>query len=422
MKTQSKPAPKAPASKPASKPAPTPTPRPAQGQTQKPAGDTRQFTPEATKPEEKSKFSLSSFASNWLGMGSDQPAKAETVQPKAETGQPRAETAQTQPAQADDQRAKLGEALGDKTMRRGMKDDPHVEALQKALNEKMGTELTLDGDYGRNTQKAVEDFQRQNGLKPDGIFGPDTRDKLLGPSASQPEQKKDEPAPAPTNNDELAKALGDQTLRQGMKDNPQVEALQKALNDKLGLDLTTDGDYGRNTRKAVEDFQRQNGLNPDGIFGNDTRNKLLGREGDPKTDQAGPAGPVADKYAKYAQHQELLARAIAAEARGEPFDTQVGVAQTIMNYADKFGKNLPKLINSPYLSSSRDGNKKFYTMPTSKIAGWDKFYQAAGDALAGKSKVGANRIYFHDDSIGAPRWVNKSSALKLGSMIFYTGK
>ncbi|MCA9793648.1 MAG: peptidoglycan-binding protein [Candidatus Eremiobacteraeota bacterium] len=420
MKTQTKPAPKAPANKPASKPASKPAARPAAkpAQSQTATGDTRQITPEAAKPEEKSRFSLSSFAGNWLGLGGDQPANKAT-DTKGQTAQPAADTAQPK---ADEQRAKLGEALGDKTMRRGMKDDPHIEALQKALNEKMGTDLKLDGDYGKNTQKAVEDFQRQNGLKPDGIFGPDTRDKLLGGAANQPDQKKDATASAPANNDELAKALGDKTLRSGMKDNPQVEALQKALNDKMGLDLKTDGDYGRNTRGAVEDFQRQNGLNPDGIFGNDTRDKLLGRESAPKTKETGASGPVADKYAKYAQHRELLARAIAAEARGEPFDTQVGVAQTIMNYADKFGKNLPKLINSPYLSSSRDGNKKFYTMPTSKIAGWDKFYKAAGDALAGKSKVGANRIYFHDDSIRAPRWVNKSSALKLGSMIFYTGK
>lgn len=324
MKTQTKPAPKAPANKPASKPASKPAARPAAkpAQSQTATGDTRQITPEAAKPEEKSRFSLSSFAGNWLGLGGDQPANKAT-DTKGQTAQPAADTAQPK---ADEQRAKLGEALGDKTMRRGMKDDPHIEALQKALNEKMGTDLKLDGDYGKNTQKAVEDFQRQNGL------------------------------------------------------------------------------------------------NPDGIFGNDTRDKLLGRESAPKTKETGASGPVADKYAKYAQHRELLARAIAAEARGEPFDTQVGVAQTIMNYADKFGKNLPKLINSPYLSSSRDGNKKFYTMPTSKIAGWDKFYKAAGDALAGKSKVGANRIYFHDDSIRAPRWVNKSSALKLGSMIFYTGK
>ncbi|MGE0491049.1 MAG: hypothetical protein AB7S38_17710 [Vulcanimicrobiota bacterium] len=136
-----------------------------------------------------------------------------------------------------------------------------------------------------------------------------------------------------------------------------------------------------------------------------------------------PAHEVAAvHYSRYAKHQELLARAIAAESRGESYDTQVAVAQTILNHASKYGRGLPGLIRSTFLSSNYDGNRVFYTMRTSRIPNWQQYYRAAGDALAGRSSVGFNRVYFHDDSIGAPRYVNKGTALKLDNMIFYAAR
>ncbi|MCA9794417.1 MAG: cell wall hydrolase [Candidatus Eremiobacteraeota bacterium] len=127
-------------------------------------------------------------------------------------------------------------------------------------------------------------------------------------------------------------------------------------------------------------------------------------------------------YSRYAKHQELLARAIAAESRGESYDAQVAVAQTILNHAAKYKRGLPGLIRSSFLSSNYDGNRKFYTLRTSRIPNWQQYYRAAGDALAGRSQVGFNRVYFHDDSIGAPRYVNKGTALKLDNMIFYAAR
>lgn len=50
--------------------------------------------------------------------------------------------------------------------------------LQNQLNE-MGYKLSVDGIFGKNTQKAVIDFQKRNGLVVDGIVGPKTWDKLI---------------------------------------------------------------------------------------------------------------------------------------------------------------------------------------------------------------------------------------------------
>jgi hypothetical protein len=63
------------------------------------------------------------------------------------------------------------------TLRRGDKGEA-VRELQRALNAK-GASLTIDGDFGQRTTNAVEVFQRQRNLKPDGIVGPLTWGALL---------------------------------------------------------------------------------------------------------------------------------------------------------------------------------------------------------------------------------------------------
>lgn len=389
---------------------------------------------------------------------------------------PTADTGKAEAPTAADQSAKLREALGDGTLRKNMEGD-NVKALQEALNQRLGLKegddgyLTADGKYGPKTQSAVRDFQKQNeGLQQDGVFGPKTRDALLAggqqgdpvtgdpqtPPADQgaTEKKPETPVdpatgqPTPTEpgaNDpkaetpeqaaeraRLEQALGTSVMRKDMQGD-NVKALQEALNSQLGRKegdenyLELDGKFGKGTLAAVQEFQRSKKLSDDGIVGQDTRDALLGKEIDSskQVEQGSEAGPASERYEKYTQHRELLARAIAAEARGEGYDTQVAVAQTIMNYANAKGKGLTSLVgnrNSAFLSSNQDGNKKFYTMSTSNIPNWERTLKAVDDALAGKSAVGADRIYFHDDSIGPPRWVDRNTQLALGRMRFYEEK
>lgn len=56
----------------------------------------------------------------------------------------------------------------------------HVQFLQRRLNE-TGTvpPLRVDGEFGPFTRSAVIAFQRQRGLKPDGVVGPITWGELL---------------------------------------------------------------------------------------------------------------------------------------------------------------------------------------------------------------------------------------------------
>ena len=57
-----------------------------------------------------------------------------------------------------------------------------VQTLLNALGYvgKNGKKLTVDHDYGNNVEYAVQNFQRANGITPDGIVGAITWPRLLG--------------------------------------------------------------------------------------------------------------------------------------------------------------------------------------------------------------------------------------------------
>jgi murein DD-endopeptidase MepM/ murein hydrolase activator NlpD len=86
------------------------------------------------------------------------------------------------------------------TLSKGM-NSPEVKGLQKTLNEKLGTNLKLDGDFGANTQKALRQFQQAQGLTADGVAGPKTWAKL-GSSENSAKQPAAEGAKGATSADE----------------------------------------------------------------------------------------------------------------------------------------------------------------------------------------------------------------------------
>ena len=60
----------------------------------------------------------------------------------------------------------------------GKKSLTHKD-IQFALKSAGFYNGTIDGKIGKNTKKAIREFQKTNGLKADGIVGPKTRDLLL---------------------------------------------------------------------------------------------------------------------------------------------------------------------------------------------------------------------------------------------------
>lgn len=114
-----------------------------------------------------------------------------------------------------------------------------------------------DGKFGTSTQKAVINFQKNNGLTVDGKVGPATWAKL---NSVNPVKG------SGTNND---------ILREGSKGAAVVKLQQRLIS--LGYNCGAsgaDGNYGKNTSSAVIKFQRINGLKTDGIAGPATLQKL----------------------------------------------------------------------------------------------------------------------------------------------------
>lgn len=70
------------------------------------------------------------------------------------------------------------------TVKLGMTNNKYVEILQQKLKSlgykgKDKKAITVDGDFGANTEYAVKAFQKKKGLTVDGIVGEKTWDKLI---------------------------------------------------------------------------------------------------------------------------------------------------------------------------------------------------------------------------------------------------
>ncbi|MEM6403770.1 MAG: peptidoglycan-binding protein [Cyanobacteria bacterium P01_D01_bin.116] len=121
-----------------------------------------------------------------------------------------------------------------------------VKKVQQILNVAINANLTVDGVFGSNTEKAVKQFQTNNNLSSDGVVGPQTwaaLNEFLGVGGSN----------LPT-------------LSHGSKGDI-VKALQQDLNLVVGANLVVDGIFGDATLKAVKEFQTKNNLSADGVVG-----------------------------------------------------------------------------------------------------------------------------------------------------------
>lgn len=105
-----------------------------------------------------------------------------------------------------------------------------------------GYTLSIDSDFGPQTQATVKAFQAAQHLTVDGIVGPQTWLVLVV------------------------------TTREGSSDSTVV-ALQQQLNAN-GAHLTVDGSFGPLTAAAIRSYQRSHRLSVDGIAGPQTWQSL----------------------------------------------------------------------------------------------------------------------------------------------------
>jgi peptidoglycan hydrolase-like protein with peptidoglycan-binding domain len=158
----------------------------------------------------------------------------------------------------------------------------------------------------------IEGFQREHGLKVDGVIGPDTQRALrhenhqrrtgseggssvTGGHTQGGARSRNAPGDSTERSDG-----GTGTLRKGdggERAGKQVKQMQTMLED-LGYDLGeggVDGELGPDTEAAVKKLQDEYGLEPDGVIGPRTRkllNRLSGRLGAEKKAQTTGKAPT----------------------------------------------------------------------------------------------------------------------------------
>ena len=168
----------------------------------------------------------------------------------------------------------------------------------------------------------------------------------------------------------------------------EVRQIQKKLKE-LGLYKgSIDGIYGTATQKAVRQFQKNCGLTADGIAGPKTL-KYLGLQSSTPTSTNGYSSN--DIY--------LLAKIIAAEARGESYTGQVAVGAVVLNRVEhaSFPDSISGVVyQAGAFSAVRDSNWNVAPNETAK--------KAARDAINGWDPTGG-AIYYYNPSKTNNQWI-----------------
>ena len=138
----------------------------------------------------------------------------------------------------------------------------------------------ITGYYGSITEDAVKAFQNAYGLKPDGVVGSETMEKLFS-------------------------TYKETSLIPGLKSD-EVIKLQERLKELGYYSYSADGDYGAKTREAVIYFQSAHDLKADGIAGTQTKQVL---------------------YSSAAMTEQDARRSLAAKSEEEPVESTQDQAQ-----------------------------------------------------------------------------------------------
>ncbi len=156
---------------------------------------------------------------------------------------------------------------------RGLEGDD-VRMLQKLLDE-LGYSVSIDGTFGVQTRNAVIQFQRNNGLKADGIAGTRTIRKLVSKEAVRGD----------------GEVKPRTSLSYGMV-GEDVLNLQNRLAELGYYADVCSGKYLTNTRNAVRWFQQNNSLSVDGIAGPATLSRVYSRSAIPAGSPSPTPGPI----------------------------------------------------------------------------------------------------------------------------------
>lgn len=201
-------------------------------------------------------------------------------------------------------------------------------------------------------------------------------------------------------------------LKKGSKGG-EVSEVQRRLKKWGYYSGTIDGIYGENTRKAVINFQKKNGLTADGVVGlntyaalgmNDSYN-VLKKEYDVTNDGAPSGYTSTDLY--------LLAKCIYAEGRGEPYVGQVAIGAVVLNRvkSSAFPNTVAGVIyQKGAFTAVADGQINLEPDDTA--------YNAAQDAMNGwDPSYGC--LYYYNPAVATSSWIfNRPTVTVIGRHVF----
>ena len=187
-----------------------------------------------------------------------------------------------------------------------------------------------------------------------------------------------------------------------------VQEVQQKLKNWGYFEGEADGLYGIETFLAVKDFQRYYNLKDDGIAGKETLMAMgltrLARGGSAFAEGGNGVGS-----------EQLLARAINGEARGEIYEGQVAVGAVILNRTkdSRFPKTIAGVIYQPgAFTAVSDGQINVALEQNSTVV------KAARDALNGWDPTDGC-IYYWNPATATSKWIwSRQIVKKIGKHNF----
>lgn len=196
-------------------------------------------------------------------------------------------------------------------------------------------------------------------------------------------------------------------LKQGSR-GEDVRTVQQKLKRWGYYSGSVDGIYGSATKKAVEYFQRKNGLTVDGIVGQKTYASLGMME------QAGQSGGQSGGSNGYTNSDTyLLARCIYAEARGESYTGQVAVGAVVLNRVEsaQFPNTIAGVIYQKNAFTAVNDGQINLTPDQTAI-------NAAKDAMNGWDPTGGC-LYYYNPAKATSEWIfSRETVVTIGKHVF----
>lgn len=273
-------------------------------------------------------------------------------------------------------------------------EDSRGEAVNRAQNRLRELGYYTEENTGvndKNTQAAIKAFEAKHGLMKDGELDPADQNILYGASAMSASFVVT-PSPAPT----PAPPAG--IVRPGDRSDDALK-VQERLKELGYYNGALDGSFGEGSVQALKNFQKKNGLNPDGVCGVKTRAVLFAPHPVYATPTATPA-PGSDEE-----------DTTATGTNGYPEITEENVVLIMAGSRGDMVLQLQKRLQElGYYSSRLDG-----VCLSDDITAIRSFQKNNGLKVDGKAGYQTQKLLYSEDAVRGSAVITTSTTLRYGS-------